>query len=184
MPRPARLLARRRPAPACAHAARRLAVAGLLAASLGAAAQTHCAATEQVVFACAAGRKAIAVCATPALAPASGTLQYRFGAPGRVELAYPPAGADWRAATQGGVLAYSGGGGAYLAFSRPPYRYVVYTASGRGWGRKSGVLVEQGGERVGHRACTGPVTSVLGPDLFDSAGIRRTEEELLIPPGR
>ena len=154
------------------------------AALAPAAAAAHCAGGEQTVFACAAGAHMLAVCASPALDAATGWLQYRYGRAGAVELRLPPAHtpADaWRRATRGGALAYSGGGGAYLAFTHAPYRYVVFTASGRGWGHKAGVIVERGGQRIAYRACTGPATSQLGPELFERAGIRLIEEDLVLP---
>jgi hypothetical protein len=133
--------------------------------------QAPCAAGEQALFACSTGSKRVAVCASPDLGAASGSVQYRFGRPGAVELATPADAGDWRATTRGGTLALSGGGGAYLSFARPPYRYVVYTAIGRGWGSKAGVVVEQNGRRIAHLRCRDEPASSLGPELFMQAGI-------------
>ena len=130
-----------------------------------------CPATQQTLFTCSTGRSTLAVCTTPDLSVTTGTLQYRFGRTGAVPWTYPLADADWRAVTRGATLAFSGGGGAYLAFDRPPYRYVVYTATGRGWGRKAGVVTEKDGLRIANLVCKGKERAELGPDLFERAGV-------------
>lgn len=141
----------------------------------------ECTAGEHVVFACAAGSKRLAVCASPVLTPAAGTLQYRFGRRQAADIAFPLAESDWRAVTRGGVLMLSGGGGAFLAFTNRDYRYVVYSAVGRGWGEKAGVVVERAGRRVAHVACTSAATSEIGPDLFSTAGIASSEDGFDLP---
>jgi hypothetical protein len=157
----------------------RLAPAVMMAAVLAAlpltdaaaAGPSHCATKEQTLFSCSAGRKTVSVCASANLAAKEGRLQYRFGRPKAPEFAYPPPDADWRSATRAGVLTFSGGGGAYLAFASGPYRYVVYTAIGKGWGEKAGLAVEKNGRRATSLPCKGRETSELGPDLFARAGI-------------
>lgn len=131
---------------------------------------SHCTAGQRTLFACSTGRKLLSVCASADLAKDSGFVQYRFGAPGRTAFVLPVAGADWRAATRSGSLMFSGGGGSYIAFANPPYRYVVYSAIGSGWGSKAGVVVEKRGRRIANLPCLDGATSVMGPDLFDSAG--------------
>ena len=132
---------------------------------------SHCAATEQTLFSCSTGRKVVSVCGTPDLSATSGFVQYRFGTVGSPELIYPPTSADWREVTRAGVLTFGGGGGAYLAFLKTPYRYFVYTAIGRGWGSKAGVVVEKNGKRIDRLRCKEKETSELGPDLFSQSGI-------------
>lgn len=141
------------------------------AAAAAASVASHCTAHERTLFACRTGTKLLSVCASANLGKDSGFVQYRFGTPGHTELVLPMAGTDWRAAIRAGSLMFSGGGGAYLAFANPPYRYVVYTAFGRGWGNKEGVVVERRGRRIASRPCTGEATSVLGPELFEGAAI-------------
>lgn len=136
---------------------------------------------ERTLFACAAGSKRLAVCASPALTKDAGTLQYRFGRRQAADLAYPPTGSDWRAVTRGGVLMFSGGGGAFLAFTNRDYRYVVYSAVGQGWGNKAGVVVERAGRRVAQVACTSAATSEIGPDLFSTAGIAPSDDGFDLP---
>ena len=164
---------------------RAVAAAVSLAASASgapAAGGPSCEVAEQTLFACSTGPNRVAVCASPDLSATTGFVQYRFGPPQAAELAYPADGADWRALTRAGVLMFSGGGGSYLAFARPPYRYVVYTAIGRGWGPKAGVVVEKDGHRIANLPCeAATVSSLLGPDLFDRSGIARDPGDFDVP---
>lgn len=153
----------------------------VLSSSAAAAEPTRCPAPQRPVFSCSTGTKTVAVCASADLSSTAGTLQYRFGRPRAVELAHPDAGADWRAVTRGKTLAYSGGGGAFLSFDKAPYRYVVYTAIGRGWGERAGVLVEKNGRRIASLRCKRPVVSELGPDLFSKAGIAEADADIELP---
>lgn len=136
-----------------------------------AAGPSHCAVSERTLFSCTIGCKAVSVCASTELSARAGTIQYRFGRLGALELAYPGAGEDWRKVTGGGVLMFSSGGGAYLSFTRPPYRYIVYSAIGSGWGERAGVAVQKNGRRLASLPCTDSALSELGPDLFVQAGI-------------
>ena len=147
-----------------------LAALAMAGAPPGTAAPSHCAAGERVVFSCAVGAKTVSVCAAGDLSSTGGTLRYRFGPMGQPEITYPPEGA-WRDVTRAGRWIFSGGGGAWLAFNRPPFRYVVYTAIGRGWGEKAGVAVEKEGRLLTNIPCRGTPVSELGPDFFTSAGI-------------
>jgi hypothetical protein len=146
-------------------------LAALLLADAAAAGPSHCAAKEQALFSCSTGRKTVSVCASAALSATKGRLQYRFGRLKAPEFAYPLPEANWRSVTRAGVLTFSGGGGAYLAFANGPYRYVVYTAIGKGWGEKAGLAVEKNGRRATSLPCKGKEASELGPDLFARAGI-------------
>lgn len=127
------------------------------------------------------GTKAVSVCGSPDLTADSGFLQYRFGRLAALELSYPPAGTDWRKVTHGGTLMFSGGGGAFLAFTNAPFRYVVYSATGRGWGSKAGVVVEKNGRKIASLACKGKVKSELGPELFSAAGIETADDSFVLP---
>lgn len=145
------------------------------------AAESLCAASERVLFSCGVREKTVAVCASSDLAAERGTLQYRFGTPAKLELALPAGGVDWRGVVHGGTLVFSGGGGAFLAFDRTPYRYVVYSAIGRGWGEKAGVAVERDGRRIASLPCTTAESSSLGPDLFSDAAVPESESEFRLP---
>jgi hypothetical protein len=141
----------------------------------------HCVPPERALFSCITGTKTISVCGSQDLTANSGLLQYRFGRRAAVELSYPPAGADWRKVTRGGTLVFSGGGGAYLAFANAPYRYIVYSAVGQGWGGKAGVVVEKGRKQIANLACKGQAISELGPDLFSKAGIEEAGDSFEMP---
>ena len=157
------------------------AIMAVLALPALAAEGAHCVSPERAVFSCTTGAKTISVCRSQDLSANSGELQYRFGRPGAVELSYPPAGPVWRKHTRRGTLTFSGGGGAFLAFANPPYRYIVYTAVGQGWGSKAGVVVEKNGRRIASFPCSGKPASELGPDLFSQAGIAEAEDGFELP---
>lgn len=141
----------------------------------------NCELPQRSLFSCSTGTKTISVCGSRDLTASSGLLQYRFGRPAAVELSYPPAGADWRKIARGGTLMFSGGGGAFLAFTNAPYRYIVYSATGRGWGSKAGVVVEKDGKQIASLVCKGKATSDLGPDLFSKAGIKVADDSFELP---
>lgn len=140
-----------------------------------------CHADETVVFSCSVGSKLVSVCATADLADVGGSLQYRFGKAGAVELAYPENPKTWRTVATSGVMMLAGGGGAHLAFDRGDYRYVVYTAIGRGWGEKAGLLVERGGDQLKAWPCTDTVQSQLGPVLFSQGSFPKDEQGFHLP---
>lgn len=134
-----------------------LASAGLIvtqsAARPVAPAPSLCAAAERSVFSCPVGGRIVSVCGPRG--GGSGDLTYRYGRPGRVELA------------QRGGLAYasrgySGGGEAQISFARGGYRYVVYDRTVRtGFedGRNDpaftqGLLVLRGGRVALNRRCS------------------------------
>ncbi|MGH8548697.1 MAG: hypothetical protein ACRERU_08900 [Methylococcales bacterium] len=145
------------------------------------AAESHCAADETIMFSCNTGKKIISVCGSKTASTSSQYLQYRFGPKGAPDLLYPDKkvhpGNNVRART----LTFAGGGGAYIRFQRDQYAYVVYTALGRGWGEKAGVVVERDHKQVTSLPCKGPVTSELGPDLFEQAGLPEDQEGFDLP---
>ena len=142
---------------------------------------TGCAPPQRALFSCSTGTKTISVCGSKDPTANSGLLQYRFGRPAVAELIYPPAGVDWRTVTRGGTLVFSGGGGAYVAFARAPYRYIVYAALGQGWGSRAGVVVEKDRKQIASLACKGTTTSELGPELFAEAGIEEADDGFELP---
>lgn len=88
---------------------------------------------------------------------------------------------DWRSQVASRSLMFSGGGGAYLRFNNQTYAYVVYTATGRGWGEKTGLFVLKDGQTVSKLPCTGKHESQLGVELFEQAGIAQDADELELP---
>ena len=146
-----------------------------------AAPQTQCTANERVIFSCAIGSKIVSVCASSDLGQHVGSLSYRFGPPGRPEFSYPPTG-EWRQVVKAGRWVFAGGGGAWLAFDRPPFRYMVYSAVGRGWREKQGLAVEKNGRMLTNLRCRGePVADELGPDFFTSAGVPEDKTPFDLP---
>lgn len=149
--------------------------------TLTASSGSHCSSDETVLFSCRTGNKTVSVCASPDLSTHSGSLQYRFGPRGAPEIRLPQTPSEWRSHTRSGVLTFAGGGGAYLAFTTPPYRYVVYTAIGRGWGNKAGVSVDRDGRLIRVFPCTDPPVSELGPDLFRKAAVSADQQGFDLP---
>jgi hypothetical protein len=169
-----------RPCPRPRSASLVAAAAILIVPSLGQAASSQCTDAESVLFTCRSGKNVVSVCASQLSADA-GLVQYLFGPEGAPKIRFPPTAQDWRTRARAGMLTYSGGGGAYVAFTNAPYRYVVYTAIGRGWGKKSGVAVEKYGKLVSNLPCTEEPVSELGPDLFRHGGFPGDPEGFDLP---
>ena len=83
---------------------------------------------------------------------------------------------------------FSGGGGAWLRFSKGPFRYTIFTAIGK-WGHAGrpataeGVAVEKDGKVFANFPCRAAADSELGPDLFDKLGLKTADpaEDFDIP---
>jgi hypothetical protein len=140
-----------------------------------------CATGEEVIFACSTGSKIASVCASGDLSDQAGWMQYRFGPPGSPELVYPQEQVHPRGTVQAGTWTFSGGGGAFLKFLKPPYSYTVYTAIGRGWGERAGVAVEKNDRLLTNLACEDEVMSEVGPDLFRRTGLAEEPEAFQLP---
>ncbi len=148
--------------------------------------ESFCTVHETIVFACRSGAKLVSVCASADLSASSGYLQYRFGKPGAgaIELTLPKDERLPPASATGENVGFSGGGGSWLRFANGTHSYVVYSGIGR-WGEdgqtleKEGVRVENKGKTVAELACSGTLTSELGPEWFERAGISANGEEFL-----
>lgn len=134
-------------------------------------ANSHCTHQEIIVFNCSIGKKVVSICASQNFSAQTPYLQYRFGPINSPELIFPSKKIMSHSKITGNILTFSGGGGAYLRFTRDHYRYVIYTAIGRGWGEKAGVTVEKNGQRQANLICRDQPISVLGPDFFERAQI-------------
>lgn len=151
-----------------------------------AAPESFCSARESIVFACRSGAKLVSVCASADVSASSGYLQYRFGKPGAgaIELTLPKDERAPSASATGENVGFSGGGGSWLRFRNGNHSYVVYSGIGR-WGEdgqtleKEGIRVENKGKTVADLACSGAVTSELGPEWFERTGITANDEEFL-----
>lgn len=146
---------------------------------------TGCKSGEQLVFGCNTGaNRNVSVCASPDLSPTTGMLEYRFTRKGKIELVVPSASssaADWRTQVKAGQVMYAGGGGAYLRFEENLHGYVVYSATGRGWGQKHGLMVVAPNGKQTVQRCQGAVKTQLGSKLAELAGLQRDTDELELP---
>lgn len=142
---------------------------------------TLCAPAQSTLFSCTTGADTVSVCGTADLSATSGALLYRFGRAKPGPWVHPAEGVDWRPLTHAGTWVFSGGGGAWMAFANPPYRYIVYTAAGRGWRAKAGVVVEHSGRRVANRRCKVAPLSELGPALFERVGLADDGDDFRLP---
>ena len=115
--------------------------------------RTLCQPAEVVVFSCTIGAKLVSMCRTGAEPK---RLSYRFGAPGRVELAYPDPGAAGAFEWSTGPL--YGGGITTVSFKRGPYEYGVYARVGRAAGGgepefEDGLAIARDGKRIQTKVC-------------------------------
>ncbi|MGU3494725.1 hypothetical protein ACLBXM_11840 [Xanthobacteraceae bacterium A53D] len=142
-----------------------LAVLGTPVAALAQPAPTKnlCKPDETVYFACTAkgqaAGKLVSLCVSQS-GPADGTLWYRYGRPGAVELTYPKQPMPPRVAFEAGWFHYITGGNSRISFLNGGYRYSVFSAVGR-WGKGragivvGGVAVDKDGKRVANIVCEG-----------------------------
>jgi hypothetical protein len=148
--------------------------------AMAAPASTLCRANELVVFSCSTGAHTASICASGDVSKSIGAMQYRFGRPGRLDLAYPDAGAKPTDVFTSGMMMFSGGGGAWLRFSKGAFRYTIFTAIGK-WGPSesaadaAGVVVEKDGAAFANFPCRAGAVSEIGPDLFEKLGLKATD---------
>jgi hypothetical protein len=140
---------------------------------------TLCSDDERIVFACRSGAKHIALCERPAHGEGPASLHYRIGRPGSPpELVYPGPG-DATPVFLTGTATLAGGGGAWVEFSRAPYRYVVFSFWLQGKGETAGVAVERAGRRRATLRCAAGTRSELGADYFDAARLPASKRDFL-----
>ncbi len=85
-------------------------------------------------------------------------------------ISYPSSG-KWWDIVKAGRGVFAGGGGAWLAFHRSPFRYIVYSAVGHGCHEKAGLAVDKNGHLLVNLRCRGAPISELEPDFFSIARI-------------
>jgi hypothetical protein len=76
---------------------------------------------------------------------------------------------------------YSGGGGTYLGFKSDEYTYVVYSAFGRGWGEKSGLMVMKDEKEISVYRCLRSPYYELTHGLFEKAGLEIEDNKIELP---
>ncbi len=130
-----------------------------------------CAANEEVLFACHAAKGLAYVCASRPFDPAASLVQYRFGRPGQIALAFPQAPAKASGVFHFSSTAYGGGGEGHLAFSNGGYDYIIYDRMIAGdWDKhghrahqfSSGVVVRKASKLLSNMTCHGPDDTLRG----------------------
>lgn len=125
---------------------------------------------EEALFQCRAGAKTIALCGGGA--GAERYVQYRYGTPGNVELAYPARG---MAGLSRANIPFSGGGETQVNFSNNGVGYTLYSRTVRtGFGAggnnpefSAGVTVRQPGRAPVEISCTAPTDESFGAAVYD-----------------
>lgn len=151
-----------------------VAVAAVCAASTVAAAppvpaatSSLCSPAERTVFSCSTGHKTIALCASPDLSPSTGTLQYRYGAPGKTpELSYPHQAIHPSKAFRGLFEGSAHASTTALGFDIGQFSYSVFSTSSAYGYNGAGVVIGRGGQRVRALLCTSEPPS--GEALHDA----------------
>ena len=114
--------------------------------------RSHCTGGEVAVFTCPIGDKTVSLCASADRSFSSGTLQYRFGRIGKVEMNYPEKAAASRKAFRGGLALYGSGGSSYVRFVRAGVAYTLYRYSGIGH-QEDGLVVSRGDRKLTAAKC-------------------------------
>jgi len=146
-------------------------------------AESLCQMQEQIVFSCRLGQKQVSVCSSDRLTADQGYLQFRLGDKSAFDLVFPPL-QDASLLSRnvlGRSLVFAGGGGGYLRFVDGDDHYIVYTATGRGWGIKDGVAFESKGNLLSHMECQDIPVSQISEDFLQRSGIRMDQNEFEIP---
>jgi hypothetical protein len=142
----------------------------------------HCSADEKPVFSCPVkGQKLVSACATKDLSDKTGSLIYRFGKKNQPEIMLSKSEEGWRDTVRAGNVMYAGGGGKYLGFKSNDYTYVVYSAVGRGWGTKQGLMVMKDEKEFRVHRCVREPYSRLSLDLFEKTGLKVEDNEIELP---
>jgi hypothetical protein len=111
-----------------------------------------CRGGEVAVFSCATGGKIVSLCASADLAADRGSLTYRFGRKGALELVHPDPPRPPGAAFSTAVVGDAGSAGDIVRFSRGDATYTLYSLTVKGQGDRDGLVVTQGGRRT-HLRC-------------------------------
>lgn len=129
-----------------------------------------CQAGEEALFQCQAGARTIALCA--GTSAGERFVQYRFGRPGSVELAYPARG---MAGLSRATVPFSGGGETQVNFTNAGTRYSLFSSTVRtGFGDgpnmpqfNAGVRVLQSGRPAMEFTCTAPADASFAEGVYD-----------------
>ncbi|WP_306225761.1 hypothetical protein [Bosea beijingensis] len=111
-----------------------------------------CKRDEVAIFSCSLGRKVVSLCASPDLTETAGTMSYRFGRKGAIELEYPAAPVHPRTAFTAGID--SAERGDFVRFSKGEFTYTLYALVGlRERREEDGLSIARGAKVVRNLKC-------------------------------
>lgn len=118
---------------------------------------------ETAVFSCAIGGKIASLCASGDIGPSQGSLNYRFGRQGAIELTHPDKPIPPGQAFSTAVIGDAGFAGDIVRFSRGDTRYTLYSIIVKGQGERDGIRVTRDGRQLADLRCKG---FALGADAW------------------
>lgn len=122
-----------------------------------------CLPSETAVFSCAIGGKIASLCAAGDIGPGQGSLTYRFGRKGAIELTHPDKPVPPDQAFSTAVIGDAGFAGDIVRFSRGETRYTLYSIIVKGQGERDGIIVARNGRQIADLKCKG---FALGADAW------------------
>jgi len=112
-----------------------------------------CTPAETAIFSCAVGGKIVSLCGSRDLSATAGSMTYRYGRKGAIELTYPETPAHPREAFTAAVVGMSAGGGDFVRFVRSDVTYTLYALIFRGVGEDDGLVISRAGKTISKRKC-------------------------------
>ncbi len=113
--------------------------------------ESLCRTDEEAIFSCAVRKRIASLCASRDLGPGKGTMTYRFGKAGAIELAYPEPGVAPSKAFTAAVVER----GDYVRFVRNGTSYKLYSLVPQGQSPFGGIMISENGRRVADLRCDG-----------------------------
>jgi hypothetical protein len=122
--------------------------------------KTLCEKSEEIYFSCQIEKKILSICASGNISPKNGYVQYRYGAPGHIELEYPsqpvpPKGKITISDISEGNVSFT-----HLKFKHQGYAYVVYQ------GFPTGLYIKKGKRTIFNKICQPGVYQQLEQRAF------------------
>lgn len=112
-----------------------------------------CKLSETAIFSCAIGSKIASLCASPDIGPGQGSLTYRFGREGKIELTHPDRPVPPAQAFSTAVVGDAGFAGDIVRFWRGETRYTLYSIIVRGQGERDGIRISRDGRQLADLRC-------------------------------
>jgi hypothetical protein len=151
-------------------------------AALADARPSLCRSGENAVFSCAIGGKIASLCASADIGPGQGSLTYRFGRKGAIELTHPETPTPPDSAFSAAVIGDAGFAGDIVRFNRGETRYTLYSITVKGQGDRDGILIARGGRRLADLKCKGFALGADAWQLLYRAKLSRAEPDALDRP--